>query len=330
MNEDVSTQCQIIDDHFGVFRKDCSSFEAKQTNKEGMKMMKTKKRGFISIVFAVLILSITILCAASAIAAEVKVYAFSSGHIDTTKAAITKDRGVGVPFSVPVGMFAIKHGKSWVLFDTGINPKAVVDPIGTWGEQLVAAFTPKLKAEDVLLEQLKNKLGLEPRDFKAVILSHAHCDHAGSIGVFKNTDIPIYLQKKEYDLIKKAREAGNVMAILPVDFTDFDNLNWKPIEGVFDLFNDESVVIFPAPGHTLGSQAVMVKANKGRTLILTGDALYTLENLTETIPAGFAMDAAQAMQSLYVFQLLKMMGAEIIPPHDPAYWKTLALAPKPF
>ena len=34
-------------------------------------------------------------------------------------------------------------------------------------------------------------------------MSHGHLDHAGAIDNFKGTDVPIYLQKKELDLIEK-------------------------------------------------------------------------------------------------------------------------------
>jgi hypothetical protein len=58
--------------------------------------------------------------------------------------------------------------------------------------------------------------------------------------------------------------------------------------------------------------------------------MYTLENMQEAIPPGLAWDIPRSLQALYAFKAMSMLGAEIVPSHDPEYWKNKPLAPKVF
>ncbi|MBI4964067.1 MAG: MBL fold metallo-hydrolase [Desulfomonile tiedjei] len=262
-------------------------------------------------------------------AAEVKAHAFLCGILKTQTQLLLKDTRVGTPFDIPVTFFVIKHGKDWVAFDTGNNAMVAKDPVAYWGEPVTKAYYPVMKDYEEFQAQIK-KLGIGPKDLKAVIISHGHLDHAGAIDNFKGTDVPIYLQKKELELIKKAVASGTKTAYIPGDFKVMDQLNIKPIEGVFDLFGDQTVVAFPTPGHTEGHQSLLVKQTGGKSLILAADAMYTLENMQEAIPPGLAWDVPQSLQALYVFKAMKYVGAEVVPSHDPDYWKNQPLAPKTF
>jgi glyoxylase-like metal-dependent hydrolase (beta-lactamase superfamily II) len=109
-----------------------------------------------------------------------------------------------------------------------------------------------------------------------------------------------------------------------------NELNIKALEGVFDIFGDQTVVAFPTPGHSPGHQSLIVKLSSGKNLVLAADAMYTIENMTEAIPPGLAWDIPQSLQGLYVFKAMKYLDAEVVPSHDPGYWKNKPLAPKAF
>jgi N-acyl homoserine lactone hydrolase len=263
-------------------------------------------------------------------AAEVKGYAFVCGILKTQTQYLLKDTRVGTPFNIPVTFFVIKHGNDWVAFDTGNNAMVAKDPVAYWGEPVTKAYFPVMKDYEEFQKQVNKSLGLAPKDFKAVILSHGHLDHSGAIDNFKGTKVPLYLQKKEIEVIKKAVASGKRTAYIPDDFKVMNELNIKGIDGVFDVFGDQSVVAFPTPGHTPGHQSLLVKQTGGKTLVLAADAMYTVENMQEAIPPGLAWDIPQSLQALYVFKAMKFAGLGVVPSHDPSYWKAKPLAPKTF
>jgi N-acyl homoserine lactone hydrolase len=266
---------------------------------------------------------------AAAAASKVSAYAFVCGILKTQTQYLLKDTRVGTPFDIPVTFFLIKHGEDWVAFDTGNNALVAKDPVAYWGEAVTKAYYPVMKDYEEFQTQIK-KLGIAPKNLKAVILSHGHLDHAGAIDNFKGTDVPIYLQEKELEIIKKAVDSGQKTAYIPDDFKVIKDLNIKTVNGVFDVFGDQTLVAFPTPGHTEGHQSLLVKLAGGKSMVLAADAMYTLENMQDAIPPGLFWDLPQASQALYVFKAMKIMGAEVVPSHDPGYWEKKPLAPKVF
>lgn len=262
------------------------------------------------------------------IMAEISIYAFVCGILKTETQNVLKDTRIGSPLEVPVTFYLIKHGEDWVSFDTGNNAMVAKDPIGYWGEDFVKVWTPVMKDFEEFQVQIR-KLGITPKDIKAAIISHGHLDHAGAIENFRDTNVPIYFQKREFDEIKDALASGQGKGYILDDFKYWNELNIKAVDGIFDVFGDQTVVAFPTPGHTIGHQSLMVKLSRG-AIIICGDASYTLENMYEAIPPGKVWDTPQTLQGLHTFKMMKYLGAEIVPSHDPEYWKDKPLAPKKF
>lgn len=260
---------------------------------------------------------------------NVKIYAFICGILKTHTQLLLKDTRVGVPFDIPVPFFLIKHGGSWVAFDTGNNIGAAEDPVKYWGKAVSEAYYPVMKPYEEFKIQIK-KIGLAPKDFKCAILSHGHLDHAGAIDNFVGTDVPLYFQKEELKVIKECVECDKKSAYIPDDFKTMNKLNIKGIDGVFDVFGDQTVVAFPTPGHTPGHQSLFVKTGNGKNMILTQDACYTLENMVAAIPPGLFWKIPQAMEALYTFKIMQFMGGQIVPAHDPDFWKNKPLGPETF
>ncbi|MBM3302798.1 MAG: MBL fold metallo-hydrolase, partial [Deltaproteobacteria bacterium] len=157
---------------------------------------------------------------------EVSAFAFLCGILKTQTQYLLKDTRVGTPFDIPVTFFVIKHGNDWVAFDTGNNAMVAKDPVGYWGEPVTKAYYPVMKDYEEFQVQIA-RLGIKPKDIKAVIISHGHLDHAGAIDNFQGTDVPIYLQKRELELIKEAVASGKKTAYIPDDFKVLDKLNVK-------------------------------------------------------------------------------------------------------
>ena len=215
------------------------------------------KRGMDRKIYCFLLVPVFFLVAAGlAQAADLKVYAFNAGVLKTQPQYLLKDTRVGTPMDIPIPFLVIKHGNEWVAFDTGCNAEAAKDPVGYWGEGIAKAYTPVIKPDQEFQEAIKI-LGLKPGDFKAVVCSHGHLDHAGAIDNFRGTNVPIYFQKAEMVEIRKivdAKKAGT--AYILGDFKHLNELNIREIEGLFDIFGDKSVIALPTPGHTPGHQSL--------------------------------------------------------------------------
>ena len=198
-------------------------------------------------------------------APDVDVYAFHCGILKTQTQYILKDTRVGVPFDIPVPFFLIRHGSSWIAYDTGNNAAVAVDPIKYWGKPICDAYMPVMKPWEEFSVQIK-KVGLKPKDLSAVIMSHGHLDHCGALDDLAKTNVPVYFQKKELDVIKKIVASGKITgAYIPADFKKMGSVNVKALDACLDVFGDQTVVAFPTPGHTPGHQSIFVRTNAGRT-----------------------------------------------------------------
>lgn len=205
-------------------------------------------------------------------AVEVQPHFFNGGILKTKTQYMLKDTRIGEPFDIPIPFLVIKHGKDWFAFDTGNNAQVAVDAVTYWGAGIVAAYTPVMSAKQEFKEQIK-KLGLKPADFKAVYISHGHLDHAGAIDNFAGTNVPIYFTKAEMDVIRPilaAQKTGT--AYILGDFARIDEINIKEYSGVVDVFGDQSVIVFPTPGHTPGHQSIFVRPSKGSAFIYCSDS----------------------------------------------------------
>jgi glyoxylase-like metal-dependent hydrolase (beta-lactamase superfamily II) len=72
------------------------------------------------------------------------------------------------------------------------------------------------------------------------------------------------------------------------------------------------VRVEPAPGHTPGSQAVVVATPRG-TFAIGGDAVTTYENVEADIPPGFHIDVDEAVESI---DRLAGLADSLLPSHD--------------
>jgi len=289
--------------------------------------MKTKKNVLVLVLSIIVLLQIGVF-AASSWAADVKVYTFLCGYLISNTENFLANTRVGVQARFPVPFYVIKHGSDWLAFDTGNPGLTAIDPVAAIGKDRADRYRPTMKPEDEFQVQIK-KLGLTPKDFKAVVLSHCHWDHAGAIDKFKDTGVPIYIQKKEMAFLKKTVADGKTVRSPLEDPNVVEKLNIKMIEGVFDVFGDQTVVAFPMPGHTPGIQVLMVKLDNGGRVILCSDTLYTMENLEKNILPGVLADPSDILQSFNMLRVLRSLNVAIVPSHDPEYYIGKALAPYP-
>ncbi|MDY6822053.1 MAG: N-acyl homoserine lactonase family protein [Deferribacterota bacterium] len=180
-----------------------------------------------------------------------------------------------------------------------------------------------MKEEDKPVNALF-KLGIKPEEISYVIQTHLHLDHAGSTKLFPNAKVIVQLNELRYAYFPDALMKG---AYIENDIKD-RNIQYTPIVGVRVMF-DGKIVIFPTPGHTPGHQSILIRLEKHKPVILTGDAIYLRENFEKNIPSGFALNFADAAYSAETIgNIAKEENADIWFGHDPEFFKTLKLAPE--
>lgn len=159
---------------------------------------------------------------------------------------------------MPVYVHVIDHPDARVLVDTGMTE---LHPA------VVAAFDPVLYP---LSRQDFDVAGID-----IVVNTHLHADHCGGNHLF--ADRPIYVQRRELD---DARSQDDYTIR---EWVNAPGLRYVPVDGELDLL--PGVRLVPAPGHTPGTQVVVVETG-GRPVVICGDAAVWFGELDEPRTEG--------------------------------------------
>jgi N-acyl homoserine lactone hydrolase len=249
-----------------------------------------------------------------------RLYSLTCGYIRSRKNIFVPDAPREEIIESPMPAFAVLHPRGHVLFDTGPHPGVFQDAFARWGG-LAKAFEPLGDERSGILAQLES-IDLKPDDFRYVVNSHLHFDHAGGNQFFPKSSFLV--SKREMEWAQKADNEGKGYFK-----ADWDHpLAYREIEAPFDLYGDGSLVIIPLPGHTPGHQGLLVRLKKDGAMILSGDSVTCEENyLTSKIPRNHLdeVEARKTIQDLH--DLIKKEKALLIHGHDPAQWKKIRKAP---
>ncbi len=177
--------------------------------------------------------------------------------------------------------YLIRHGKQWLLWDTGLTDAVAQSPNGveTAGGAIIARRTKTLAGQ---LAELKVK----PADVTYVGLSHNHADHTGNAKLFPGSTFLV--QKAEYDFAY----ADPAKTPLPA------GAKVTQLEGDHDVFGDGSVTILSTPGHTPGHQSLLVYLKKAGPVLLTGDAVHFKDNWDNRRVPGANFDKDLTLASM--------------------------------
>ena len=218
---------------------------------------------------------------------------------------------IKIPF---IGVI-IKTEDLTLLFDTGPNI--------TGKYPIMKRFSTEQKNEQSLEYQLK-LLNLRISDIDLVVISHLHFDHAGGLTKFRNTGIPILIQKKELDYAYNP-DWFYTDVYYRNDF-DFNDLSYEPIKGDYQINSDLETISLN--GHTPGTQGLLYNS-KSRKIIFTSDAIYTMENIFPKLTRqGF--DYCTSMWGKSANKVIlknRISGFEIYPGHDPEFYSKKKFAP---
>ena len=253
----------------------------------------------------------------------VQIYALCGGYLELSRASMIPDSAEG-RWTVPVACYLITHPQGRVLFDTGVHCQAIADPIGRLGEERARRIGIRSQVGDEVVSQLAG-VGLRPDDIRYVVNSHFHFDHCGGNEFFPRATFLVQQNEME-----AARHHGGVPGYSP-NPRDFDlPLDYRLVDGDYDVFGDGQVVLLPTYGHTPGHQSLLVRVAKGTQMVFTADACYTQENMDRDILPQILWDAGEMSHSLAVLRDLRdKQGATVLSGHDPYQWQGLRRMPEP-
>ena len=89
-----------------------------------------------------------------------------------------------------------------VLIDTGFGLQDVAHPHSRLSEFFLALVSPEFKEELTAFRQIQ-RLGLDPRDVRHIILTHLDFDHAGGLDDFPWATVHMLQRERDYALLQK-------------------------------------------------------------------------------------------------------------------------------
>lgn len=220
---------------------------------------------------------------------------------------LTYMRGWGTTMDIPLIMFVIEGGDAPIVVDTG------ADVTHAWDVHRTRIAQSVEEQPDVALRSL----GIDPGDVQVVVNTHMHWDHNSNNHLFPNARVVV--QQQELDFARNPvtwhRRQFDAVPGTPAAWQRAED-QMSPVEGDTELAPCVSLVTLP--GHTPGSQGVLVEAAGSRYLI-AGDCVYLYENWhgdesADHIPPGIYTDLVAHERSL---RKIEALDCEVIPSHDP-------------
>jgi glyoxylase-like metal-dependent hydrolase (beta-lactamase superfamily II) len=253
-----------------------------------------------------------------------KLYRVDCGHsLANDESVWTPGENVGKSIEFSSTCWLIKHRNQWVLWDTGVPQSTLNDPKG-W------STLPKLivyHLDKTISGQLAD-IGLKINDINYVVLSHTHGDHIGNVGLFP--DSKIVMQRAEHSWISSPDGTNDNVNQLKALAR---KLMGKPkdlqlVDGDTDLFGDGSVTLVSTPGHTPGSQSMLVHLKHSGFIILSGDVVHLESSFEKDIVPSLNTDKAASIASMEkVRRMIGTYHAKMFINHDKAQEDMLKLLP---
>ena len=207
----------------------------------------------------------------------------------------------GTIVSIPRVIWVVR-GPTTVVVDTSVAPGGRASEF--IGEALDR--TPDQEPRNALA-----LAGLDPKDVEFVVLTHLHWDHAGNCDLFPDASVLVQDTELRYAIspgrffrkafLSPASGWGTPPYLVP---------NLRPVDGARELLPGLRIV--PAPGHTPGSQALVVDTADG-SFAIAGDAICTYDTVDRDLPPGYHVDVDASMDSL---DGLRAAADYLLPSHD--------------
>jgi len=206
---------------------------------------------------------------------------------------------------LPVITFLIQAPQANILVDTGTRDPKETPPVhGSY----------KQTQTQRPLETLA-RLGLRPDDIDIVINTHLHWDHCSNNDLFPNAKFYVQRAELSYAVAPLPAHAHGYEAFELGLVPPFVGTRFEILEGDQQITHGVSVLF--TPGHTPGSQSVLVTSGK-RACLLAGDNIPLYENLEGDQIAHFKPSTIYVDLESYYRSVRRILGlgVSIIPGHE--------------
>lgn len=230
-----------------------------------------------------------------------EILALDTGSSMLEQSMLTYTTGFGQLVSVPRVMWVLR-GSTTVVVDTSV-PR-----LGSAAEFIGEDFS-RTAGQDPA--NALSAAGVKAADVEFVLLTHLHWDHAGNCDLFPDATVLVQEEELRYAISPGRFFRRSFLSPLGSwGVPPFIVPNLDVVRGSAQIA--PGLRVEPAPGHTPGSQAVVVSTSDG-TFAIGGDAVSTYANVEQDIPPGFHTNVDQAVDSI---DRLAGLADSLLPSHD--------------
>lgn len=257
--------------------------------------------------------------------ARVKLHVLDLGRLRVPGSLLTGSAPspFGERVEIPVSAYSIEHPDGRVLFDAGCHPQAM-GPNGRWPLEAQRDYG-HLGGEECTLPHRLEQLGLGPDDFRYVVLSHLHSDHAGCVEFFRKSQLIVHAAELQAAVEAHKAHDDRAYAWKDTDAWIGAPLDWRRIdagEGDLDLHDEVRLHNFGS-GHAFGMLGLSVRLAEIGQVMLVSDAVYCAENLQGVALPGWMHDEPGYRNTLDRIRVMANAGADVWYGHDPRQFASL-------
>ncbi len=250
--------------------------------------------------------------------ATVKLWRLDCGTVAANDLDLFSDTHayVGQSRKLTDSCYLIKHGDSYMLWDTGL-------PAAMKGKPIDPKLPMDATVTATIAEQLA-KLGVKPAQIAIVGVSHYHFDHVGQAAEFPGATLLI--GKADLDALKAGAPGTDAKPLAP---WIAGGAKVEGVSGDKDVFGDGSVTLLDMPGHTPGHRSLLVRLHGMGPVMLTGDLAHFQANYDGDGVPIFNFNRADTIASLERFKAMaRNLKAIVIIQHEDADIAKLPAFPK--
>lgn len=256
-------------------------------------------------------------------AKALKMWPLLTGTIRYEKTLSTRNRGHGEFIDAPILAYLIETPNGRVLYDAGCDYRELTCP--DLSARYFSPMRPKVEPprmrEGQRIPRYLAQLGLQPSDIDVVIIGHLHFDHAG--GLYDLPGCEVHIHSDEL----AAARTGLDCSVFADELANAGQ--WRIKHGEYLV--SPGIQTIASPGHTAGHMSLLIELEKGRPVVLCGDAADLSENISGEIAPGYCWEDNEALAVASIRKLKSLASredAELWPNHDMSFFLSLPVFPE--